>query len=118
MAVQAKLAVLLISSLLVFNDASAVGFRVFRGSEQSMLEGFSPRERLDVAAKYGESHIDQAAVAQENASINLDCLPQLSQVPEESIKWKYVQLDEFGDQSKSLCVVHALMFKEHSYMFI
>ena len=76
-----------------------------------MLEGLSLQERLDVAAKYGESHVveltysSQAAVAQENTSINLDCLPQLSQVPEESIKWKYIQLDELGNQRKPLCMI-------------
>lgn len=110
MAVQATLAVLLISSTctLAFTTHPgginiSTGFRVFRGSEQSILEGLSPRERLDVAAKYHESHIveltssSQAAVSQGGARISLDCLPQLSEVPGGSIQWKFIQLDEFGN---------------------
>ena len=111
MALQAMLAVLLVSSTLTF-EASAgdigisTGFMVFRGSEQSILEGLSPRERLDVAAKAYTSHIvnltsaSQAAVAQEGVNINLDCLPRLSEVPGGSIMWKSIQLDEFGNPGK------------------
>ena len=106
MAVQASiLAVLLISSTLTFEaSAGGTGFKVFRGSEQSILEGLTPRERLDVAAKYGESHIveltssSQAAVSQENAMINLDCLPWRSgssQLQNGTIQWKFIQLDRF-----------------------
>ena len=120
MAVQAILAVLLISSILAFEAArdiniNSTGFRVFRGSELSILEGLSPRERLDVAAKAYTSHIvnltsaSQAAVAQEKANINLDCLPRLSEVPGESIKWKFILLDEFGASGKPCNVLAIAM---------
>ena len=75
-----------------------------------MLEGLSPQERLDVAAKYGESYVveltssSQAAAAQEGASINLDCSPLRNRlhggIYDGSIRWKYIQLDEFGSPSK------------------
>ena len=122
MAVQAFImASLLATTLLAFEptaiqaeglaDNTLRGFRVFRGSEESVLEGLSPQERLDVAAKYGESYVveltssSQAAAAQGGASINLDCLPwcnMSSQLIEGTVQWKFIQLDQFGNISKLL----------------
>ena len=91
-------------------DNSLRGFTVFRGSEESVLEGLSPMERLDVAAKYRESHVieltssSQAAAAQEAASINLDCSPLLNGlhggINNGSIRWRFIQLDRFGTPRK------------------
>ena len=93
-------------------DNTLRGFTVFRGSEESVLEGLSPMERLDVAAKYRESYIieltssSQAAAAQEAASINLDCSPQLNHyglhggINNGSIRWKSIQLDQLGTPRK------------------
>ena len=109
MAIQAVQAILLLSTLLLLEIILVqAGFkvRVFRGNEQHILEGLSARERLRVAAKYGTSHIveltssSQAAVSQQGANINLDCLPwrNVSSQPQNgTIQWKFIQLDEFGN---------------------
>ena len=77
-------------------------FRVFRGAEEeSQLAGFTPMERLAIAAKFGETQVvrltgaSQSAVVQEGVSLSLDCLPWLRLFPNESISWTFVQLDEF-----------------------
>lgn len=79
-------------------------FRVFRGDEVDELRELTDRERLAVAALTGGVHTieftgpSQAAVVQDDVSINLDCLPWLNQNPEGSvIRWSVVPLDEFGD---------------------
>ena len=98
--------ILLISNLLLF-DAVQAGYRIrtFRGSEQSLLEGYSARELLDVAGKYGSSHIfqltapSQTVVSQQGVTIVLDCLPwrNMSQLHNGTIQWKYIQLDASGN---------------------
>ena len=80
-------------------------FKVFRGDEVQQLEAFSDIERLAVAANVGEAHVveligsSQAGVVQEDVSISIDCLPLLSQRSMNSLKWTFVQLDEFGEIS-------------------
>ena len=78
-------------------------FRVFRGSDESQLDGFTPKEKLAIAAKAGETQVvrltgaSQSAVVQEDVSLSLDCLPWLDQFPNGSIRWYFIQLDEFGN---------------------
>ena len=84
-------------------------FMVFRGDEVSELELLSDLERLEVAARTGDTQIielteaSQGAVVQETVSINIDCLPWLNQNPGGSmIRWTVVQLDEFGKEKGGL----------------
>ena len=89
-------------------------FRVFRGGELNQLKLLSGLERLQVAARSGETQIielteaAQGAVVQESVSVNIDCLPWLNQNPAGSmIRWTLVQLDEFGNEkgSNTLCAL-------------
>ena len=115
MAVQVILVVLLASSLL---ETTVSGFTVFRGSQQRVLDGLSPRERLGVAARFPAAHIirlthtSQAAVSQEGVSLSLDCLPWLnesSQLQRGTIRWTFIQLDEFGNpECRQLHFVHQM----------
>lgn len=80
-------------------------FKVFRGFEDvEKLQRLSDLEMLMIAAKNGETHIleltdaFQAAVVQENVTLSIDCLPRLLQNPTGyMIRWKFSQLDEFGN---------------------
>ena len=79
-------------------------FRVFRGDEENELSVLTDRERLEVAARTGGMFTieitgpSQAAVVQEEVTINLDCLPWLLQNPDDYvIRWTVVALDEFGE---------------------
>ena len=101
-------------------DPPTSGFKVFKGNEQNILEGLSPREHLDVAAKYGESHVveltssSQAAVSQQGANINLDCLlwrNGSSQLQNGTIQWKFIQLDQFGKPRKPICLIVTLLLR-------
>ena len=101
MAVQATSAVLLLIGLL--GSTVRAQFRVFSGAEKGELERLSDPEKLQVAARTGETHLirltndSQSAVAQEGVNLN-DCLPFLQQTfPEGSIRWTFIQLDEFGN---------------------
>ena len=105
MALQAAAALLLtIIGVFACTAQSQDGsFQVFRGSDESQLAGFTPMERLAVAAKTGETQVvrltgaSQSAVVQEDVSLSLDCLPWLRRFPGGSITWTFVQLDEFGN---------------------
>jgi hypothetical protein len=98
--------VLLITSLLLFEVVQA-GFdaSIFRESEESLLEEYSDRELLDVAAKYNTWHIvslttpSQTAVSQQGTTILVDCLPWLNRchLQNGTIQWKYIQLDHYGN---------------------
>ena len=90
-----------------FNQCPASNFRVFTGPDlqdlAERLPPFSP-EGLAFAARTRESHVvrltrsAQLGIAQEGARIDIDCLPWLSRFPGGSIRWKYIQLDEFGNR--------------------
>ena len=101
MAVQATSAVLLLIGLL--GSTVRAQFRVFSGAEKGELERLSDPEKLQVAARTGETHLirltndSQSAVAQEGVNLNIDCLPFLEQFPGGSIQWTFIQLDEFGN---------------------
>jgi hypothetical protein len=89
--------------------SSARSFRVFYDPDVRDLGDRLPPnspERLAFAAKLlkpGESHVvrltrsAQLGITQEDARIDIDCLPWLSRFPGGSIRWKYIQLDEFGN---------------------
>ena len=97
-----------------YNQCSASNFRVFSGPDlQGLAERLPPYspEGLAFAARTRESHVvrltrsAQLGIAQEGARIDIDCLPWLSRFPGGSIRWKYIQLDEFGNPfSESLIV--------------
>ena len=83
-------------------------FRVYRGDEVRELEVLSDPEKLEVAAKTGESQIvelvsdSQAAVVQSGVSLSVDCLPWLNQSLENGtsdamIRWSFIQLDKSGN---------------------
>jgi hypothetical protein len=90
-------------------------FTVFRGADNlTRLQLLPEQERLEIAAKTGETHIlrlteeVQGAVVQEDVTLNIDCLPwllqqqileqPLEQPPVEyTIRWSFIQLDEFGN---------------------
>ena len=85
--------------------STAQSFRVFHDPDLRDLGSRLPPnslERLAFAAKTGESHVvtltrtSQLGIAQEGASINIDCGPWLSRFPGGSIRWKYIQLDQLG----------------------
>ena len=87
------------------NQCPASNFRVFNGPDVQDLEDPLPPdspERLVFAAKSGESHVvrmtrsSQLGIAQEHASINIDCLPWLSRFPGGSIRWYEIQLSYPG----------------------
>ena len=102
--VSLRATLLVVVCLLGTLTAQARGqFRVFRGAaEERELEQLSDVEKLQVAAKYGESYVveltntSQSAVAQEYVNLFLDCSPWLSQ--NATIEWTFIQLDEFGNQ--------------------
>ena len=79
------------------------GFRVFAGQDERSLEGLSPQERLEVAAKTGEmitvrmNETSQTGITQEGVYLAIDCSPWLSQFPGGSVQWSFIQLDEFGN---------------------
>ena len=94
-------------------------FEVFRGDEALRnLTLLSDLEKLAIAAITGETHVlelnqeVQAAVVQEGVSLNIDCLPWLSQVDpdldEYMIRWTFIQLDEFGNVEGELISMFAL----------
>ena len=77
--------------------------RIFRtAAELREYETFSDPERLAVAAQFPASEIirltgaTQTATAQEDVSLCVDCLPWLRRFPGGSIRWLFIQLDEFG----------------------
>ena len=79
-------------------------FRVFRsGAELREYEQFSEPERLAAAAQNPAAVVvrltgaGQTATAQEGVSVSVDCLPWLRRFPGGSIRWTFIQLDEFGD---------------------
>ena len=102
-------AVLIIIILLYLCGHSVYAqFKVFRGDEVEQVLILSDVERLVVAAKTGEAHTVeltdsyQAGVVQEDVSISIDCLPllrqrSLSSRSMTSLKWTFVQLNEFGE---------------------
>ena len=89
-------------------DCSTSTFRVFYLTDLDDLDSLSPRERLAFAAKPGERHVVrmtrslQLGIAQEDANVNIDCLPWLSRFPGGSIRWYFIQLDDFGSIGKLL----------------
>ena len=79
-------------------------FVVFRGDEVSQLQNFTEVEKLEVAARSGETHfvelteLTQGGAVQGNVSLNIDCLPWLEQNSEGSeARWFFIQLDECGN---------------------
>jgi hypothetical protein len=89
-----------------YNQCPVSNFRVFTGPDLRGLEDRLPPnspERLAFAAKPGESRVvrmtrsAQLGITQEDATIDIDCLPWLSRFPGGSIQWKYIQLDELGN---------------------
>lgn len=79
-------------------------FRLFRGDETSQLQLLTDLERLEVAARSGETHVvelteaAQGGVVQGDVFLNIDCLPWLNQNPEGSvIRWLFIQLDANGN---------------------
>ena len=99
------LVLLLIVSLFGSSALAQKQFRVFRGAtEVSELQQFSDVNKLQVAAKSGESYVveltnaSQAAVAQEDVSLSLNCLPWQRRVSNGSIesRWLIVQLEQFS----------------------
>jgi hypothetical protein len=107
----ARVVLLIITSLLLFEMVQA-GFhvRIFRGSEESLLEEYSDRELLDIAAIYNTWHIvslttpSQTAVSQQGTTILVDCLPWLNrcQLQNATIQWKYIQLDSYGNPGQPI----------------
>ena len=87
--------------------SAAQGFRVFHDPDVQDIGSRLPPDslqRLSFAAKTGESHIvrmtrsSQLGIAQEGASINLDCQPWLSPFPDgSSVRWRFIQLDQLGN---------------------
>lgn len=85
-------------------------FVVFRGDEVSQLLNLTKVERLEVAARSGETHLveltepTQGGAVQGDVSLNIDCLPWLEQNSEGSVaSWFFIQLDECGNVRGNLC---------------
>ena len=95
-------------------------FSVFRGTQNvTLLQNLTDLEKLAVAAKSGETHIleltsdVQAAVVQEDVTLNIDCLPWLLQNPDGFvIRWSFIQLDEFGNVAST----YLIRFPANSYI--
>lgn len=132
MAIAGTLAVILVLSVKyavctelknILGCSATPGFRVFYEPDVHDLGDRLPPdglERLAFAAKAGESHIvtltrsSQLGIAQEDANVNMDCLPWLSRFPGGTIRWKFIQLDQLGhplgiliDSSACQLFVHA-----------